>query len=34
MEEYGKFANQSAWNNKSSILGGEIAECAAVLFCP
>lgn len=34
MEEYGKFANQSAWNNKSSILGGEISECAAVLFCP
>ena len=34
MEECGKFANQSAWHSKSSILGGVISECAAVLFCP
>ena len=33
MEEYRKFANQSAWHSKSSILGGVISKCAAVLFC-
>ena len=34
MEKCGRISKSEAWNNKSSILGGEISECAAVLFCP